>query len=67
MQIIRRIGTGQIAAYMGEAPPSNPVRGMLWIDTSGGDLVLKIYDGENWRVVQTEVALDLETVDGGNL
>ena len=30
------------------APSTNVVQGKMWLDTSAGDMVLKIYDGSSW-------------------
>jgi hypothetical protein len=50
---------------IGNNPPSNVVQGLLWVDTSGGNFVLKVYDGATWQIVQADVYLS--KIDGGNL
>jgi len=68
MQIIRRkVEKEPVVAYVGDEEPLNPMKGMLWIDSSDGQFVLKVYDGKRWVVVRTGVALDLVLVDGGSL
>jgi hypothetical protein len=67
MQIIRKVGKEPVVAYIGDEEPLNPMKGMLWIDSSDQEFVLKVYDGERWVVVRTGVTLDLMLVDGGSL
>lgn len=43
--------------FANEFPPSRPISGQLWYDTT--DTVLKVYDGENW--VNTGSAVQSET------
>jgi len=52
-------------AYIGNTPPEDPVPGLLWIDISGGQFVLRSYDGWNWRVVKADLYMD--RIDGGSL
>jgi hypothetical protein len=37
------------AVYMDSSAPSNPVKDMLWFDTSNN--ILKLYDGNNWQSI----------------
>jgi hypothetical protein len=51
--------------YIGSVPPDEPVPGLLWIDISNGQFVLRSYDGWNWRVVKADLYMD--RIDGGSL
>jgi hypothetical protein len=56
----------QIAvAEVSDNQPQDTIKGLLWVDTSDGNFVLKIYDGATWRVVQADVYLT--KIDGGSL
>jgi hypothetical protein len=52
-------------ANVGHNPPSEPIEGLLWVDTSEDGFVLKIYDRGSWRIVQADVYLT--KIDGGSL
>jgi hypothetical protein len=71
MQIIKgyiptNCSTTSIAvASIGDSPPQNPVQGLLWIDTSEDNFILKVYDGTTWQIVQAD--LYWIKIDGGNL
>jgi hypothetical protein len=52
-------------ASIGDSPPQNPVQGLLWVDTSEGNFILKVYDGTTWEIVQAD--LYWIKIDGGNL
>jgi len=71
MQIIKgyiptTYSTTSIAvASIGDNPPQNPVQGLLWVDTSNSNFILKVYDGTTWQVIQAD--LYWIKIDGGNL
>jgi len=71
MQIVRGYNptgcsaTPIVVVSIGDNPPQNPVQGLLWVDTSNSNFVLKVYDGTTWQVIQANVYL--ENIDGGNL
>jgi hypothetical protein len=69
MEIIRRVCSGGALAvvYIGENYPQNPVVGSLWVDTGDGQFILKVYDGNDWRVLLQSRSSYLDKVDGGNL
>jgi hypothetical protein len=69
MEIIRRLYSGRCFAvvYIGEDYPQNPVVGFLWVDTGGGQFILKVYDGNDWRVLLQSGSSYLDKIDGGNL
>jgi hypothetical protein len=50
---------------VGDNPPQNVVQGLLWVDTSNGNFILKVYDGATWQIVQADVYFT--KIDGGNL
>jgi hypothetical protein len=58
-------GTGPAVVYIGDSPPANPIEGVLWIDTSYGNFILKSYHNDTWIIVQTDLYWD--KIDGGNL
>jgi hypothetical protein len=39
------------ASYVGSSAPSNPVAGTTWLDTSSNPPMLKVYDGNSWRLM----------------
>jgi len=57
--------TAVAVANVSNNQPSDAVKGLLWVDTSDGGFVLKVYDGTTWRVVQADVYLS--KIDGGSL
>jgi hypothetical protein len=57
--------TAVAVANVGDNPPSDAVKGLLWVDTSNDGFVLKVYDGTTWQVVQADVYLT--KIDGGSL
>lgn len=46
-------GTNNAIPWRSVAPPTDPVTGRLWIDTSGASPILKIYDEStsSWSAV----------------
>jgi hypothetical protein len=58
-------GTGPAIVYIGDSPPANPTEGLLWIDTSYGNFILKSYYNDTWIIVQTDLYWD--KIDGGSL
>jgi hypothetical protein len=69
MQIQRRTvispTTATAVVNVGDNPPSDPIEGLLWVDTSEDGFVLKIYDGRTWRIAQADVYLT--EINGGSL
>lgn len=45
----------------GDTAPSFPAIGELWVDTSGGTPVLKIFDGSGWDSVDTDTTIPKQT------
>lgn len=56
------LGVG-ISSYSASAP-SDPVEGLLWVDTSAND-VLKVYNGSSWTIVKSEEDRYTFTATGG--
>jgi hypothetical protein len=57
--------TPTAVVYIGDKAPQNVIQGLLWIDTSNGNFILKAYDGETWQIIQADIYL--ANIDGGNL
>lgn len=45
----KTIAEAKNATYMQSSTPSNPETGDLWIDTTGGQNLLKRWDGDSWE------------------
>lgn len=56
------LGVG-ISSYSASAP-SDPVEGLLWVDTSAND-ILKVYNGSSWTIVKSEEDRYTFTATGG--
>ena len=56
------LGVG-ISSYSASAP-SDPIQGLLWVDSSAND-VLKVYDGSSWSVVKQAEDRFTFTATGG--
>jgi len=42
------------AVYVGSNAPANSAVGTAWLDTSSTDLVLKVYDGQEWKTALSD-------------
>lgn len=42
---------------IGDTPPTNPILGYIWIDTSDSGAVRKIYNGTDWIATEEEALL----------
>lgn len=51
--------------FSNSSPPSNPLIGQIWHDTSGSSNQLKVYDGASWNPVAT-VTTDTSEPTGGS-
>jgi hypothetical protein len=56
---------GWAVVYIGATPPQDPVVGLLWVDVSSNQFVLRSYDGATWRIIQANLYWD--KIDGGTL
>ena len=47
---------GRMVTTVQDTAPSSPLEGDLWVDTTGEDTILKLYDGSEWDTVGSSAA-----------